>query len=324
MNIKQLENKGISFMGDFEKYSKYKEKTIIVVGVARGGTSMVSGSLYHLGIFSGTKAVSPVFEDTHLSSAIESNDITKVKEIIEEYNKTHALWAYKRPNIINYLSKLHQLFRNPIYLFIFKDIASIAERNSISMKTELIKNLMNAQSDYQKIVNFIQDTQDLEGLILSYEKLMQNKDDFLTTLIKLLDNDKITEECIREAKKFIEPNPAEYLDKSRVTKGKGVVDQISSNSVSGWACYLYNTQVTTVELFINEKKVAETQANIYRKDLEDKSIHPTGICGFNFVFPDRVIATQDKIFVKIKDEVHNLTIGKKAQNYFSDSKIDEK
>lgn len=324
MSIKQLANKGISFIGDFEKYSKYKEKTIIVVGVARGGTSMVSGSLHHLGIFCGARAVSPVFEDTHLSSAIESNDITKTKEIIEEYNKTHSLWAYKRPNIINYLPKLHQLFRNPVYLFIFKDIASIAERNSISMKTKLTTNLVHAQRDYQKIVNFIQDTQDLEGLILSYEKVMQHKDDFLTTLIKLLDKNKIPEDHLREAKKFIEPNSAEYLDKSRVTKGKGIVDQISSNSVSGWACYLYNTRVAIVELFINEKKVAETQANIYRKDLKEKSIHPTGMCGFHFIFPDSAISTKDKIFVKIKDEIHNLTLGEKAKNYFSDSKIDEK
>ena len=43
------------------------DKTIVVVGVARGGTSVVAGGLAAMGIFMGEKAYPPVFEDLRLT-----------------------------------------------------------------------------------------------------------------------------------------------------------------------------------------------------------------------------------------------------------------
>ncbi len=312
----QLINKGVSFIGNFDEFSKYKEKTLIVVGVARGGTSMVAGTLHHLGVFTGLKSASPVFEDIYLSSAIESKNFTQVKQIINEYNEKYKVWAFKRPSIINYLPELHGMFRNPIYLFIFKDLAAIAARNNISMKMEFIENLIKAQKDYQKIINFIQNNQNLNGLVFSYDKVIRYKVNFINILSKLINID-ISNEKFEKIKKFITPNPIEYLDKARITKGKGNVDFIAHNRVSGWASYLYNSKSPKVELFINGKKVAEVEAKNFRKDLKDKGIHPTGNCGFNFVLPKNTITKKDEIAVKISDDIDFLPLGKKAIEFFN-------
>ncbi|MDQ3797346.1 MAG: hypothetical protein M3294_07255, partial [Pseudomonadota bacterium] len=50
------------------------EKTVIVLGVARGGTSMVAGALSKLGVYMGDAITGVVFEDLTLSRAVERRD----------------------------------------------------------------------------------------------------------------------------------------------------------------------------------------------------------------------------------------------------------
>ena len=316
MNIDKLVNKGISIIGDYDNLINIKEKTLIVVGIARGGTSMISGSLNHLGIFTGLKSGAPVFEDVHLSNAIESKNMSDTVKIIDEYNNQHDIWAFKRPSMINYLSQLHREFRNPIYLFVFKDIASIAARNNISMQAEVIKNINNAQKDYQKVIDFINNTENLNGMFLSYEKIMNNKDEFLDSIVSLIGRDTVTEEKIKKAKNFIEPNPKDYLDKSRITKGQGNIEQVNDRIISGWAFYVYTLKSPIVELVINGQVISQIQANMLRKDLLEKSMHKTGLCGFKFDLPEGTIKKTDDVVVRIIDDIHNLQFGQNAKSWF--------
>jgi len=319
MSIEKLVNKGVFILGDYAKMINDSSKTFVVVGVARGGTSMVAGALHHLGVFLGVKSCAPVFEDVDLANAIEAGDMSAIDNIIDDYNAKHDTWGYKRPSLINKLYEMHQKFRNPIYLFIFKDLGSIAVRNNISMKAEIKNNLKNAQRDYQKIVDFLNDRDDLNGMILSYEKIMANKNNFVNSLVDLIGIENVDLKQIENAKDFIEPNPTQYLDNSRITKGQGNLEQITHTTVSGWAFYVATAKSPEVELIINGHVVSKTLANIQRNDLLEKALHQTGECGFVFTVPLGSIKKTDEVLVKITDDIVPIKLGKNAKKWFDEN-----
>jgi len=299
--IELLNNTGIQFIGNQEKL-KNDKKTFIVVGVARGGTSLIAGTLNHLGIFGGDASSAPVFEDMKLAMAFEKNHIVKAGNIIKEYNEKHTTWYFKRPASINYNDKLDKMCRNPIYLFIFKDIFSVSNRNSISMKLNIIRGLKKAHDDYSKIIEFISQN-NLTGFLFSYEKIMLNKNSFVDTLIEIIGIKNIREEQKISALNFIEPNPKAYLDASRITKSKGQIGGVEETKVSGWGKYAYSHEPAEVELYINDKLIATTIAKDFRQHLIDDKIHPTGHCGYHFDLRHAPLKDGDKVAVKVKDDI---------------------
>lgn len=62
----------------------------------------------------------------------------------------------------------------------------------------------------------------------------------------------------------------------------GVIDVFSINKISGWVFEKGSEDSVEVVLKHNDNIIAKTVANMYRKDLKEKEIHPTGHCGFVF------------------------------------------
>lgn len=182
---------------------------------------MVSGVLHHLGVFTGDLSNGPVYEDRRLAAAVNTGRERDVSRIVREYNNRFPVWAYKRPALLDNFQIIHNSVRNPVYLFIFKDIFSIANRNSISMKADLVSGLRGAVERYSRVVKFIED-RNPNGLLLSYDRIMQNPDSLVSEANSLIGG-VATQEQLQAARAFIDPHPAEYLDASRVTKSFGRV-----------------------------------------------------------------------------------------------------
>lgn len=279
MGIEQLENKGFAFLNT-ENINNDKRQ-IVVVGSARGGTSLVAGALHHLGVFTGDKSNPPVFEDVLLSEAFESNEIDKAKSIVERYSESHDLWAWKRPAALNYLDKVELVIPNPLYIFIFKDIFAIANRNNISMKSDISKGLENAISDYCKIVDFVGKT-NRPVMLVSAEKALQNKKDFVNALVSMnMDICDLSTET-KNAIEFITPNPKQYLDVTRNSKVIGQVGYHDEVKINGWARYLHTKKHVEVELYLGGKLVETQVADQYRAHQVSESNEKQAFCGFSF------------------------------------------
>ncbi|WP_201616718.1 hypothetical protein [Psychrobacter immobilis] len=301
MGIELLNNSGIKYIGS-ESALQATEKTLIVVGVARGGTSLVAGTLSNLGVFSGTLSNAPVFEDVRLSSAFESGNLKLAEQVISEYDRSNKVWVFKRPSIINYLEEVHTRVRNPVYLFIFKDIFSIANRNSISMKLDILNGIEKAHNDYSKILSFIK-RHEINGFLLSYEKIMNNKEQYVDNMVSLVGLDSVSNDIRSKALNFIEPNPQGYLNASRITRSIGNIGRIEETRVIGWGKLLHTETPVEVELFINDKLIKTQTANQLRKHLIAEKVHSTGKCGYCFDLSERPLRKGDKVAVKVKDDV---------------------
>lgn len=231
MSIEALINKGQFFLKN--DFVPQENQQFIIVGVARSGTSLVAGVLSSLGVESGPRSVPPVYEDVDLAEAFEGNDLKKATELIRRYNLEKTNWFFKRPKAIHYLDDIDRLVPNPIYIFIFKDVFSIALRNSISMDVDILSNMKKTIHEYEKIIDLIYSLKK-PTLLISAQKILEHKVEFVKSLASLISHN-VEENDFQSAINFIDANSIEYLDKTRINKCVGEVQFFNSEGIRGWA-----------------------------------------------------------------------------------------
>lgn len=297
--IESLVNKGVvELVGSGQEPSN----RIAVIGCARGGTSMVAGALHHLGIFMGDRSSAPVFEDVALSELFESQGDSSqaIASLVASYDQKAEYWGWKRPSSINYLDRVDEALDRPLYVFVFKDIFSIANRNNISMSSEVISGMRRALNEYRKAVDFIEKAVP-KALLVSYDKAVLYPGEFVDALVHFAELP-VSDEQRHRAAEFIKPNPSDYLDMSREGKSEGFIDHCSKDLVRGWARYLYNKKVAPVEVYVNGALHGRISADVYRKDLKEAFSQD---CAFQFEF-SQPLSAGDEVSVKVEGEIYDL------------------
>ena len=105
----------------------------------------------------------------------------------------------------------------------------------------------------------------------------------------------------RKAQKALEAFP-----KNKDESGIGHVDMVSSNNIRGWAFDQNNFyQPSSLDILVNGKKIDSCKAVQRRPDLITNKNHPTGVCGFEYVF-DKSLALNDKVNVLFSKSKVNL------------------
>lgn len=294
-----LINNGVVVIGDA---SMAKNNATVVVGTARGGTSMVAGAMAKLGVYMGDNAKSPVFEDTRLSNFFEKNNITDAVDVVREYSETYKTWGWKRPKSIDRLDDVQKIFGDARYIFIYKDILSIANRNSISMLSGVLPGMRRALEQYSKTLKFLS-SDPRYAMMVSYDKAINTPSNFVSEIIQFL-NIEPTKTQIQEATDFIVPNPVAYLDSTRITKAHGRLGGVVGRKVYGWARLVHSKKSAEVEIYINDIRVAIVEANLLRQDLFQKYGRN---CGYEYEIPSDInIVAGDIIRARVLNEVCDL------------------
>lgn len=295
---KELVNKGVAVIGNNDE----GKIPVVIVGAARGGTSMVAGALAKLGVFMGDQALPPVFEDVRLSEKFESKDFIAAGNIVSEYSSSHECWGWKRPSSIDYLSEVGHVFDRARYIFIYKDIFAISQRNSISMQSEILPEMQRALNQYARTLEFLGSTS-APAMLLSYEKTLLDPVNLINSLIAFCRLTPSTDQ-INSAVNFVRPDPQDYLDASRITKAQGWIDKISSRAIYGWAHYLHKDTPAVVEFFLNDVSIGKAVANIPRPDLLNKFKKP---CAFAYEAPiDLEFKKGDVVRARVLHEVRDI------------------
>lgn len=94
---------------------------------------------------------------------------------------------------------------------------------------------------------------------------------------------------------------------------RGHVGKVRKNKLQGWVGSKNVKNPFQVELYINDKFINQTTANIYREDVFLKELHPNGKCGFSFLIDD-VPLCPHKIEVKVKNQLVKLNNSIQIQN----------
>lgn len=297
--VNQLINNGLQRLG---RHDPAVCKPVVVVGPARSGTSMIAGVLHHLGMYLGQKAPPPVFEDIPLSQAFESGSDRECRKLIEGYVRQHGTFAWKRPNALHQLERVDRLFRKPRYIFVFKDIFSIARRNQISMFQDSLVGMKNALAQYQKVLDFLGEARP-EALLVSYDKAVQYRAEFV---------DEVAAFCalrpepaqVERAIGFIDPASEEYLEKSRINRTQGVLAGLGADgSLRGWARFAYHEGKAVVDIWVNDALVASPVADLSG---ESAGVARKDACAFLYRFPDGALRPGDIIRARVRGEIRDL------------------
>lgn len=157
-----------------------KSRTIIVFGVTRGGTSMVAGVVRAFGIFMG---------DDLLVNQEDTNFYYKTDEhmlnVIEQRNAEHDLWGFKYPMAADFVERLLPAMRNPMFIIVARDVVATAGNLIRWDDREPSGALAEGAMQTLKNINLAIRLR-LPTLYVSYEKVAQNRDGFLTEIEQFL------------------------------------------------------------------------------------------------------------------------------------------
>jgi len=190
------------------------ERTLIVIGHARSGTSLVARGLHVLGLpmgvppgYSGTN-----FEDDDFLQILTAECVNtrRLDRLIALRNHHHACWGFKLPAALNHLPYLLRHTRNPQLICVFRDLLAIAVREHLAVGVDFEAAIDSVLSYQQKMLDFLRDTA-VPCLLVSYEKALLNAPGFCQHLVHFagLEAD---ESLIDAAVLQINPNQPDYVE----------------------------------------------------------------------------------------------------------------
>jgi hypothetical protein len=154
------------------KLAAGKPRTAIVLGVARGGTSMASGVLRGLGVFMGDN-LGFNHEDTRVQRIVASKAYGDFADLARERDREHPMWGFKFPEASLVMDKFHPRLRNPHYLFVMRH--PMARGMSVVTRTggTLTAAIDDALQGYRSMLGFL-DSVDAPALLINYEQATED------------------------------------------------------------------------------------------------------------------------------------------------------
>lgn len=163
--------------------SKQDKKTIVVLGVERGGTSMVAGMIRALGIDLGEKA-----GRNHEDPKFLKDDQEALLAHINEYNAQKETWGFKVPKASLMLDFYDKHLRNPHYVLVFRNIGSTVDSWCSRGANDPMSAALHSMKYYDAVLNYLKD-KNRPLAFANYERACENPMKFAADLAAFLGAD---------------------------------------------------------------------------------------------------------------------------------------
>lgn len=174
------------------------QKTVVIVGVQRGGTSMVAGVVRELGINLGKN-----LGNNHEDPEFLTKDLSKIREVIGRRNANYDVWGWKMPHSSEYISELLPDLRNPHVVIVFRNLLAMAESQLKRSETDFAKAFqfsLNRLGQVGSVVNRLS----CPLMLVNYEQATAKPHAFIDELCAFL-NLSPSEEARGRAERMIDP-----------------------------------------------------------------------------------------------------------------------
>lgn len=255
------------------------EATLVIVGLTRSGTSMMSSLLHSFGIFIGDRFDKAVFEDVDVAGFVDKADFAGLKRLAEARNAAHKVWGFKRPNAYRVLPEIVKVLRKPRVIVLFRDILAISMRNHVSVQMDILPALPRLVHDYGVLVSNIS-ALNCPMMLVSYEKFLQFPRESVQATAAFSGVD-LDDAQIAGCLEIVRNGPETYLQSSRF-RYTGHVDRVVNGKLRGWAMVVGQPKIKAkVHLVSDGRVIASGAASRPRPDLLAAGIGD-GNHGFEF------------------------------------------
>ncbi len=241
------------------------EKTLLVTGLARSGTSMLAALLQGAGVPMGDHVYEPINEDAEITQMLRARDLFRLDALIERQNAKAPVWGFKMPDLHHFLQHNElDRFRNPHLLAIFRDPVAVGARNALSEQADGTEAVIEAAAAMHSLAQFARASQ-LPFLFLSYEKALVFPRVFIENVLVFCGLE--LEEAKRtELLRHVQPNRTQYVMTSK-RAFEGHLEGVLDGRLFGWARHVGNLAPVQLDLLIDNKLAATFQAGEFRGDL---------------------------------------------------------
>jgi hypothetical protein len=190
--------------------------TVPVLGVARGGTTMVATVLDRLGIYMGPRQ--ELVGDHYENQAMKQPCWQTRADCVTNYNSKYARWGWKDTIGLPSFSELFPLIRSPRPVVVFRDIVASVQGN---MRVDETTKLVPPRSFEFLLKDTMQQWNRLALLCLSppcpillvsYERAINRPEQFVSELADYLDV-QITDDQMHNALSVISPTGGYLVEK---------------------------------------------------------------------------------------------------------------
>ena len=212
------DNSGLAYL-NFED-TLPRERTLVVIGPPRSGTSMDARALAWLGIPMGVPVPAPArlvnYEDPEFVSLLhvpsrDHVDRERLRCLINYRNRMYRVWGFKVPMAAMSLELLAENLRNPFFVFVYRDLFAAALRNLVAMNAPLLATLQLSIDLYSEMLHFLQQAPG-PCMLVSYEKALQ-RPTLLCSGLAIVAGADVSYDMLSAAVAQIQANHREYLQR---------------------------------------------------------------------------------------------------------------
>jgi hypothetical protein len=242
-----------------------QEKTLLITGLARSGTSMLAALLEGAGVWLGDHVYQPINEDAEITQILRARDLTRLDALIRRQNAKTPIWGFKMPDLHQFLQhdELGR-FRNPHLMVIYRDPVAVAARNALSEQVDGTEAMIETTAAMHSIAQFVR-ASGLPFLLLSYEKALLFPQVFIDGALKFcgitLDDEKRA-----GLRRHVQPNRMQYVLTSK-RAFEGHLEGVRDGRLHGWARHIGNLGPVLLELLIDDRLTAIFPSGEFRDDL---------------------------------------------------------
>jgi hypothetical protein len=176
-----VQNSASVTLFDDKKSSPESPRTVIVMGVNRGGTSMVAGAVRGFGIFLGDNL--PVNNE---DPDFTYKSVPHMTAAILARNAKYQSWGWKFPMAAHYLEELLPVIRNPVFVIVARDVAATA--GALTRWDNRSRSAAISEALIQTQMNFVMALRwQVPTLFVSYERAANDPELLLQELGSFLD-----------------------------------------------------------------------------------------------------------------------------------------
>jgi hypothetical protein len=147
--------------------------TVLVLGIPRGGTSVVAGICHMLGVEMGIDIDPSNMEDKIFHQLLMNEHFPEgLADYFADLRRDRKIAGVKNPVIVDFLPTIWSLVPEPILVFVTRDVFAAAQREE-STGRDFLETLQAAVQRKYTILDFVRQS-DAPLLVITYERLMEN------------------------------------------------------------------------------------------------------------------------------------------------------